>query len=395
MKILVLSMRIPFPANGGAKITLFNYLKTMDKLNYKIDLVCFDDELLDDYEERKQKIKIQFQNINKIEIIRINKAPRIIGAALGLLSLKPMQVGYFSNFFIRKQFKNIIHIEKYEKIFLHTIRLTNLFDKKYLKKSVVLYADSIARNYEKSKNHVGFLKSKLFSLEFPLIKKYEKELDRKIYKGIFHNTIDIKYLEVNNGITIPILKSRIKEFVPIDKDTKKRFILIGVYSYFPNIRAVEFILKNKYKIEKTNFSIDIIGGSLDKKYIKEINQLKNINYLGFVDNCNKEMIDSYGVVCPIDIGAGMQNKILDAFVNGRAAISTEFSAYPYEEFIKEKYGDDISNDILKYKNETEFINHLKEISSNIELANEYAKKSYKLSEKFDLKLLETELKSIL
>ncbi|BDU51408.1 glycosyltransferase [Haliovirga abyssi] len=394
MRILVLSMRIPFPANGGEKITMYNYLKTMNKLGYEIDLICFDDELLGNYKEKIKDIKKQFMNIKNIEIIKVDKIHRIIGSLITLLQLKPMQLGYFSNIFIKRTLNKSIRFENYDKIFVHTIRLTGLLPKEYLKKSIVLYADSIARNYEKSKDYVGNLKKILFTIEFPLIKKYEKELSKNIYKGIFHNTIDVEYLSINNCITIPILKPKLEKFISIDENTKKRFILIGKYSYFPNVRAIEYILENKKGIEESNFSIDIIGGSLDKKYIDEIEKLKNINYLGFVDNCNKEMIDSYGVLCPVNVGAGMQNKILDAFVNGRPAISSEFSAYPYKVFIKEKYNKEMINEIITYKNSSEFIKILNKIISNFELANSYAKKSYELSNLFDLKLLEKEIEAI-
>jgi len=385
-------MRYPHPPSSGEKITIYNYLKALSGLGYLIDLIAISDEK--QISADQEQLKREITGLNNIHIIKIPRLTGFLSALLSGLHFKPLQVGYFSNYYTRKKVSEIIREQQYDKILIHTVRLTGLLPIDP-DKTIILFSDSISRNYHLSRSYLSFPIREIQILESHLLKKYEKEISGKSLTSIFHNQLDIDFLEIFHKRIkiIPVSKEVIPQFIPITPETKKRILLIGQYSYYPNRDALKFLQENMKLIEKKKIPIDIIGTGISRSQKRNLCRSEYIRYLGYADSLEKEILNSYGVVCPIRFGAGMQNKILDAIVNGRPSISTTFSKEPYKIEMKKQ---NIKADcLLATSNNNDFFNYIENLLDDREYANSIAEETFKTAGVFDISNISKTLSEIL
>lgn len=161
---------------------------------------------------------------------------------------------------------------------------------------------------------------------------YEKGiLDR--YDAIFCFSEENKNLLINKlKIKPPVYVSPYpifnSEITNTFEHNSKYFKLVfsGSENHYPNKAALIWILKhviptlNRYKID-----IQLkITGNWTSKFRKQYSSIKNIEFIGFVEDYNKLLYNAI-VLAPINIGSGLRTKILMAMAKGVPVISTPFA----------------------------------------------------------------------
>lgn len=392
-RILVVSMRIPYPLLSGYQVTMFNYLVALSDLGFEIDLFCIEDAKNPEANIFINVLKEQIPGIKRVGFIRIPLFICVPSAMLGLLKGLPFQVGYFSNFLSKLALKRFINNNSYKHILIHSSRLVEVIPVKWLAESIIFFADSLAMNFYARYKQEKSIKRFFYKIESDRMKSYEQSVSLNTKIGIFHNEIDIQFLEVQEkSHVIPILKHPITEYVPINAHTKKRFLFIGKMSYKPNIDAIKYIVKALYENPSIDFDIDLIGDNLSDSLLELVNNTQKMHYLGPVKELSAEILDSYGILSPINTGAGMTNKILDAIVHGRPAIASEFSAVPYFYFLK-KSGNDAG--ILTFGNTMTFFTILNRLIHDLNYTNAVCKQSLETGKLFSISQLPDYLKEVL
>ncbi len=397
-KILVISMRIPYPLLSGYQVTMFNYLNALSKMGFDIHLMCVKDGKHAKDNENLESLRTRIPAITRIDSVYIPLPIRILGSLFGFLVGLPLQIGYFSNFYTRRRVAAFIQSTKYDEYLLHTVRLINIVPKDLWSKSVVFFADSLAMNYYSALESTSGLKKLSFVIEAPRMKKYEKKMSLLIKAAIFHNTIDVEFLNLRSKThIIPILKPIVKPVRPITTETRKRFLFIGQLSYLPNLLAVNSLVETFRDKKNLDYKIDFIGTGLPNNIIEQLKDIPHMNYLGAVDDLTTEIQDSYGILSPMQIGAGMTNKILDAIVNNRPSIASDYTAQPYEKFLSSETNGKINinnSGILKFSTPHEMVGLMHRLISDLEFANKTVAMSASAAEYFDIDRLTTYFKDV-
>lgn len=159
------------------------------------------------------------------------------------------------------------------------------------------------------------------------------------------------------------------DYTDISIKTNEQYFLFFGSSFFANIEAAKFIIKEiaPFVSEK----IVIAGKDMDLTF-NNCNLPKNVQVLGFVDNLDKLFFSAKAFLCPIFNGSGMKVKIVEALMHGKSIICTDFAAIGYE---KNKDVFEIAN------NADEFIKKIKTFKGSD--FNETARDLYKA--KYDAK----------
>jgi len=227
--------------------------------------------------------------------------------------------------------------------------------------------------------------------------RYELKLaSLPIASGIFHSELDVLYLQqdANPKIsTIPILKSRVDARTVIGSQTTRRILFIGNFSYFPNLKALKKLISMESIFSNLDVRIDVIGPNIPPSLEALLSGSDRIQLMGTVKDIEKEIDDSYGVLCPIEQGAGMQNKILDGLCRGRAAIATSFSVKPYLRCLSSS--DPAEMGVVAYENDAEMLAALKSTLDDIHFANSMGVAAHSAARHFDLNILEGKVDSII
>ena len=373
-KACVLTMRNPYPPYGGEKIAMYNIIAALNSLGFEIDLIIISDEKEKNFEYYPEYIK-------NIKYIYISRVQRCLGVIAAFLKQKSLQIGYFSS-----AQKNIICNNEYELLLVHTIRLMPFRDIIKAKKKIAYFADSIGMNYSKGIDKVILPLKPIYRYESKKLVEIEKKSPTYFDNVIFHSNIDSNYLGIDNKTNvrhIPIVKKRIEGFSPILEKTCKRFLVIANFRSIPNRHIVDEFIKEADVFSGAGYYIGFIGPNLDKKRIKKLNLIKEYKYIGIVENLVDEVINSYGTICNVQIGAGMQNKILDGISNGRAAFASEFSCKPYRQYVVniEESG------IIVFNSMTDLRSLLNKAIENIAEHQKACKNGYSTAELFNYNIV--------
>ncbi|MEI7810117.1 MAG: glycosyltransferase family 4 protein [bacterium] len=324
---LIITNELPINNTGGANIRNFFFIKELSKY-YNVTLLSFVGK-----KDKAQSLS-DLENICEVIII-----PSFFGSYL------------FKIFLLRRNLKKILLKRNFNYIQVEHSEFGDVLNGVKTDSMKILdfhNVDSYAIGLDKN----------IFDMHV-CCSVYEKEkLNNLRYKNI---------IVVPNGVDV--------EYFHFDKNTDKQksILFIGRLKYRPNIEGIKYFIKEIFPLLGINIKLNIIGEYDDKDFINE-RKIKNVNFLGFVDDIRPYFNNSI-FICPILHGNGTRLKILTAFANGAPVVSTSKGAegvdYVDEENILIADSPILFKDkILKLINEPVFL------EKNIQNARKLAEEQY-------------------
>jgi polysaccharide biosynthesis protein PslH len=327
MNILFITSRIPFPPFRGDKVRTFRILKALHDYGHEITLVSF----VSSNNETKYQNNLQ-QYCKQIILVKLTPFKSIINCIFGIRSLLPFQILFFRSLLMKKTIDSLLKTETFDLVHIHLIRMVE-YVKDY--KDIIRVIDLtdagslyLTRFLEYEK--LG-IKKILLSIELKRLRAYEvniryfqnnlvcSEKDKNVLLcAVPDATISI----INNGIDL----TQIKESY-VYSANNKRIIFTGNLTYFPNIDAIKYFVKEIFPmvLENEPDSMFYIVGQNPPRAIRKL-MSKNIIVTGFVGDIIREYLKSSIAVAPIRFGAGSQFKILEALAIGLPVVTTSIAA---------------------------------------------------------------------
>jgi glycosyltransferase involved in cell wall biosynthesis len=222
----------------------------------------------------------------------------------------------------------LLQKENFDAIHVQHIRMAQYFEGHSNLENVILdLPDAFSlywkRRIEKSHNffHKWFTK-----FEFQRLFKYELQMIPKFKKVLVCSREDQQYLIENTGIQVELLQNGVNTevFAPRQHPfIRNRVLFTGNMDYAPNIDAVSYFVEEiwpKVLVKVPNARFVIAG----QRPVAKVLSLKseNIDVTGFIPNLADEYAKAHVVVSPLRIGAGTQNKVLEALSMNIPVVST-------------------------------------------------------------------------
>lgn len=320
-KILVLTPRFPYPVIGGDRLRIYKICEELSK-KYSLTLLS----LCDSIEE------MSYQPSDKVfsEIHRIYHPKRqaFINVMKALPTSVPLQVAYYKSDEYNKKLKEIVG--DFDATLSHLIRVGD-----YVKDldgiHILEMTDAISMNYERVKKNASLLsfKSILYSIEFSRLNKYEKKIFKNFSLTSIISPIDLNYLSPSqkdnvivcgNGVDInkyEFLNRRIVQNNPIN------LVFIGNLYSLQNYDGIMWFIKNIFsKLNcKGEYRLHVLG-KIRPKDKKRLEKFKNVIVSGAVDDIQVAAYSGHVGICPIRLGAGVQNKVLEYMALGMPVITS-------------------------------------------------------------------------
>jgi glycosyltransferase involved in cell wall biosynthesis len=360
--ILIITPRFPFPPIGGDRLRIYHICKELSK-RYHLHLysLC----------ESKSELLFESEEQNKIflTITRFYQ-PRYLSflyCFLALFTTTPLQVAYYKN---RKLLDCLSSINfRFDAVLGHLIRVFPYVDVLRCTKFLE-FTDAISLNYSHFKRgHRNYksLRSLIYSFEASRLKAYEDNALSICDASFIVSKIDAEFLLERtpmNAHKLIISSNGVdaSKFHSIYSPSSINILFIGNMHSLQNIDAALNFCINIFplvlsKIPSTR--LKIIGRIKDSD-LEKFKNFNNVDVVGEVEDIQNSVSDARVGICPMRVGAGVQNKVLEYLSFGLPTVTSQLG-YEGFDFID-------GEELLIANNNLEFSEKILEIFSNAILA---------------------------
>ena len=334
MKILFVANRVPFPPFRGDKLKIFNLANELCK-KHELHLITIAENKEDIHSVEELLKPTDFLNSEGQKILLFHSLnweyrPKWLSAAsafFGIFSNRPLQVAFFRSSGFADRLKQILSEHQFDAIHVQHIRMAQYFEGLGCDNVILDLPDAFSlywkRRIVKSGN---FISKWIASIEYKRLFNYEKQMLPKFKKVLVCSREDQQYLIENTGVNVELLQNGVNTDVFCPRDvsyTQNRVLFTGNMDYAPNIDAVTYFVEEIWpkivlKVPEAQF---VIAG---QRPVAKVLSLKseNIHITGFIPNLADEYAKAHVVVSPLRIGAGTQNKVLEALSMDIPVVST-------------------------------------------------------------------------
>ncbi len=317
-KVLFVTSGTPYPLIDGGALRIYQDLQFLHKMGCEIDLVYMTNK--DDEEIVKEGLKSVCNNVYRHHISKLHSYFNVLK---GFVKNKyPMQINYFYLPKVKKWILN--HQEEYDMFFCIGAR-TAEYIKECHKVKIIDYIDAVSLNYEKARHYKKNIWKLLYNIDYKLMANYEKYLLDKFDVRITISDTDKFAIAGGTDYQLDVIRNFYtgdpNKVVEQRKDNHN-LVFVGSMFYDPNVVAAVYFVKEVFPsiLEKYPDAKFYIVGNRPTKEVQNLAS-DNVIVTGFVEDVWPYLKNAGVVVVPMQSGAGLQNKVLEA-LSIRACIVT-------------------------------------------------------------------------
>lgn len=361
MKILVILSRIPYPLEKGDKLRAYHQVKELSK-RHEICLCCLSDEK--PHRDAHNELK---EIAAEIHFIPLNRVLIYTQLLLAWMGNKPFQVAYFYQHKAHRSIKSIIRRFQPDHIYCQLVRTAEYAKHEHNIPKTLDYQDAFSKGMSRrAEKEKSLIKRKFFKAESRRLVVYE----HLIFEFFEHKCIiseqdkSLIYHEKQKDIVVIPNGVDLDFFHPQKSEKKFDLCFIGNMSYAPNIDSALF-LANKIMplVIARNPNIRLlISGATPAETIQRL-QSENVEIVGWVDDIRQSYAQSRIFIAPMQIGTGLQNKLLEAMAMEIPCITSPLAnnalgATPGEHLLVARHPEEYADAIMKLLTDAPFADKL-------------------------------------
>lgn len=322
-KILFMISRFPYPTIDGTRYKiLYNVAEAVQK---EFDIEFFVCALRTPQAEDVAFIE---ENFGKVHFFKITPLQFLWNVIKAFSKGLPFQAEAFIH---PKAVQWVTdHMSDYVSAYVHTIRMTQFFDKlpsEARNKVIVDLNDAISLSHGEMGQKLRFPFSIAYRWEASLVKKYEVQVLQKFQNFNVITAYDKAYLVANAGkeplnfFTIPH-GLRLPTQLP-QEGNRRKIYFIGQLGYAPNKDAVAFFVDHILgPLQKRVPDIELCIIGKEARGYEGYKKIPRVIFLGFVEDLESVLQECACLVAPVRFGAGMPSKVVEALAYGMPVVTT-------------------------------------------------------------------------
>ena len=361
MRIFVLLSRFPYPLEKGDKLRAYHQIKELSK-KHDIILCALSDEKVD-----KQAIAELSSFCAEIEVIRLRKWQIYLNLLFKLLfSNQSLQVAYFYSKGAQRKVDALVRKYKPDHIYCQLIRVAE-YVRKFDVPKTLDYMDALARGMERRVDEAPFYLRWFLTTETTRLKRYEHFIfDDFDYTTIISEQDKELIVNINNDRIVVVpngVDYNTYQFKKLDKEFD--LIFTGNMSYPPNVDSVVYlvneVMPHVWEM-KPSIKLVIVGAKPTAK-VQRLKS-KNVVVTGWVEDISEYYSKSKVFVAPMQIGTGLQNKLLEAMAMQLPCITSNLANNALRA--------EPNKSVLIGENPKDYANHIVQLLENNDLYNSIA-----------------------
>jgi sugar transferase (PEP-CTERM/EpsH1 system associated) len=315
MRLLVLSSRPPWPPTRADQMTVDRMIRFLAGRGHEVDLACFT-EAPDEERVLREGLGGVCRRIDALPL------PRWRSYASTLASLPtplPMQVAYYRSPEMRRLVETRVAEGAYDLVYVHLIRMTEYVRKLAVPKAVGLQI-SQALNLDRMYTHAKDPARKLFYwVEARKVRPYEAHVCADFDQVFLVGQRDVEELQKTAPVSNAMVCPHGQDIPPLERvrGTPREpgsIVVSGVMATYTNVDAVSWFAKEIFPLVERQLpeaSFWIVGRS-PQRAVQELARPPRVVVTGEVPDVYDWLCRAQVGVAPLRIGAGMQNKLVQA-----------------------------------------------------------------------------------
>jgi sugar transferase (PEP-CTERM/EpsH1 system associated) len=325
MKLFVILSRVPYPLEKGDKLRAYHQLKELNK-RHQVTLCCLSDVSIN--EDAKESLK---EIADTFYIFRLKRWRTLFNLFFALFSRKPFQVMYFYQKPVHRAIRKLIDQVKPDHIYCQLIRTAEYAKSEHNYPKTLDYQDAFSKGIQRREEKASWPLRDIFTMEKNRLIAYENIIFEYFEACTIISDEDRRFIYHPERKDIAIISNGIDTdyFKPREAAEKKYdLVFIGNMSYPPNIETAEFIVNQVLPaLSLTVKPIKLLlAGSSPHKRVKKLGQNQGVTVSGWIDDIREAYAAGTIFFAPMQIGTGLQNKLLEAMSMGLPCITSELAS---------------------------------------------------------------------
>ncbi|MBK6342168.1 MAG: glycosyltransferase [Flavobacteriales bacterium] len=311
MRLLVLLSRVPYPLEKGDKLRAYHLIARLAK-RHEVHLVCLSDTPTD-----PAHMDHLARFCASIEVVRIQRWRIVLKLFTALFSRLPVQVVYFHHAHAQRRIDAAIDRIRPDHVLCQLVRTTEYVRHRYELPKTLDYMDTLSKGMERRTETAPWYLKPIFRLETRRLIRYENLMFDQFDHQVIISTQDRDYIYhpwrnrmavVPNGVDM-------EHFTPQEEQPTFDLVFTGNMNYPPNIDSVLFLVNKVLPLVRqakpgTNLLISGVDPSASVRDLARKDSL--ITVTGWVKDIRSSYAASRIFIAPMQIGTGLQNKLLEA-----------------------------------------------------------------------------------
>ncbi len=318
MRLLFVTSRFPYPPIYGDQVRSFHLLRHLSK-RHDITLIS---------PEPRLKHTIDRKTLDSLckscILVPIRWRDIIISTLYFLFSPFPLQSLYFCPQIFKETVYKAVNDKRFDLVHIQLARMAPAAHGIHVPR-VLDFIDALSLNMRLRSKREPWPLSWLLLLESKRMARYERFLVFTFEQKIVSSPVDKQVLGDHGTIHV----------VPNGVDTaafcynesgrdSNTIVFTGHMSYLPNIEAAIYFARNVFPIIRKQVAdarFLIVGANPPKK-LQKLADLPGIEVTGYVSQIWDYLARATVAVAPVQIGTGIQNKVLEAMASGAPVVAT-------------------------------------------------------------------------
>lgn len=320
MKILYLASRFPAPPIGGDKLRVYRTLEYLSR-RHTVSLYSLSEQNLDAAAARR---RLPF--IADVRLVSLPRWRSYLQCVWGLWRHLPLQVYYYYSRALHELVAE--QAGQFDLIFCHLVRMAEYGRRVPGVPRILDLTDAFSLNYERCRQYqrgpVGMRtaieRSRVLRYETAVLNDFDCSLlisprDRDHLAG-YADTRRVRIL--THGVDEQYFTFARTPYFP------HQVVFVGNMRTFPNTDAVAYFARAimpplEAALPRVKFTV---VGAHPRRGVRALGEHSNIEITGQVDDVRPYVRQSAVSVCPVRVGAGVQNKILESMALGTPVVTT-------------------------------------------------------------------------
>lgn len=353
MKIVAILPRFPYPLEKGDKLRAFHILKELST-RHEIYLFAISDQPV-----KEQSIEEIKKFTKEIRIFRQSKPGILLNLMFGFFKGWPFQAGYYYSRAAAKDFHSFVKDVNPGHLLFQLLRTAYYVKAADNIPATLDYMDAFSQNMLRRSKRSFFPANILWKIEYLRLRKFEKGIYSWFENHLIISKQDRQFIDHPDNQNISVVPNGIdyNRFKVKKSELAYNLIFTGNMSYPPNVMACEYIVKKIIPLLKPKYpeiKLALVGTS-PKAAVKQLAGPK-ITVTGWVDDMAQYYSKSQILIAPMQTGAGLQNKILEAMAMGLPVVTSVIAANAMHK--------QAANTVLTANNPQEYADHIIHLLEN-------------------------------
>lgn len=351
MRLLVILSRVPYPLEKGDKLRAYHLIRRLARHN-EIHLFCLSDTRTD-----PQHIEHLQQFCAQIEVVRIRRWSILLKLIAAVFSRLPFQVAYFHHRSAQRKIDKVIEEWRPDHVLCQLVRTTEYVRKYYSIPKTLDYMDTLSKGMERRTENAPFYLRPLLRTETRRLIRYENLMFDQFDHTVIISAQDRDFIYHPQRHRMVVIPNGVdtEHFTPQPHEKTHDLLFTGNMNYPPNIDSVLYLVQRVLPIvrRKRPGTTLLISGVDPSQSVRDLARTDPlITVTGWVRDIRASYAAARIFVAPMQIGTGLQNKLLEAMAMRMPCITSALAnnavgAPPAEAILIGNTPDEYADHILR------------------------------------------------